>query len=776
LKDASELWLATDEDREGESIAWHLTEVLKAKVPIRRMVFHEITAEAISEALQRPRDLDMRLVEAQEARRILDRLYGYEVSPVLWRKIQPKLSAGRVQSVAVRILVERERERMGFHRASYWDLEGTFRGADAPERFGADLLSVDGRRVASGKDFSSEGTPTSAGVLVLGEEAARELASELEDAEARVASVERKPYRRSPYAPFRTATLQQEAGRKLRFTAARTMRAAQRLYEGGFITYMRTDSTSLAETAIGQARRLVGELYGDEFLPSSPRSYSRQVRNAQEAHEAIRPAGERWPSPQDVARQVEGDEARLYELIWKRTLASQMADARGETVQLRVATTSPAGREAMFAAGGRVITFPGFLRVYVVDRDDPAVERDDQERRLPALEEGDRLTTESMDPREHQTKPPARYTEASLIKRLEEMGVGRPSTYASIISTIQDRGYVWKRGNALIPSFLAFAAVGLLEEHFPDLVDYAFTARMEDDQDEIARGEVSSRPWLTRFYFGNGRVGLRQMVTERLEEIDAREVNSIPIGADDQGREIVVRVGRYGPYLQRGDDTAPMRDQLPPDELTVERASELLDAPSGDKILGTDPGTGFTVLARTGRYGPYVQLGDQEELDDAKPKTASLLPGMDPDELSLDVALRLLSLPRVVGNDPETGEEITAQNGRYGPYLRRGKETRSLESADHVFSVSLEDALQLFSQPKRRRGSQTATLRELGESPETGKSIELREGRYGPYVTDGDVNASLRKDDDPAAITLERALELLASRRKRMQQKKKKGR
>lgn len=765
LKDASELYLATDEDREGESIAWHLAELLQPKVPVRRMVFHEITGAAIRRALESPRELDRRLVDAQEARRILDRLYGYEVSPVLWKKIAPKLSAGRVQSVAVRMVVERERARIRFRSASYWDLEGTFTTRrDQPGTFTATLVALDGIALAGSGDFTESGEPVRPSLLVLDEDGARQLATELADAEATVRTLERKPYRRSPYAPFRTSTLQQEAGRKLRFTAARTMSVAQRLYENGYITYMRTDSTALAESAVAAARRLIEERYGADYLPGRPRTYRSRVKSAQEAHEAIRPAGERFRSPEELAGELEPDEARLYDLIWKRTVASQMTDAVGESVQVRLAATTGA-RDAEFAASGKIITFPGFLRVYVEGRDDPDADRDDQERRLPQMAEGDPLDLEAVEPKGHQTKPPARFTEASLVRRLEELGVGRPSTYATIISTIQDRGYVWKKGTALVPSFTAFATVTLLESHFPDLVDYAFTARMEDDLDKIATGREHTVPWLARFYFGEGQPGLKEMVSARLEEIDAREVNSIPVGRDDQDREIVVRVGRYGPYLQRDGATAPVPERLPPDELTVEEAARLLEESGGEKILGSDPASGLTVLARQGRFGPYVQLGETED-GGPKRRTASLFKSMSLDDITLDGALRLLGLPRLVGIDPASGTEITAQNGRYGPYLKMGKETRSLDSEELIFDITLEEAVELFAQPKRRRGGgRAAPLRELGEDPATGKPVVLRSGRWGPYVTDGEVNASLRKNDDPDTITPERAAELLAEKR-----------
>jgi len=764
LEDASEVYLATDEDREGESIAWHLLEVLKPKVPVRRMVFHEITPEAISRALEQPRDIDDRLVDAQEARRILDRLYGYEVSPVLWKKVQPKLSAGRVQSVAVRVVVVRERERMAFRSASFWDLEGLFRTAGG-DSFTATMVMLDGRRLATGKDFSEVGMLTG-DTLLLDEDAAVALAERLTAAAMQVRSVTRKPYRRSPYPPFRTSTLQQEAGHKLRFGTSRTMRAAQRLYENGYITYMRTDSTDLSETAVAAARRQIAEMYGKDYVPSQPRMYKSTVKNAQEAHEAIRPTGEAFRTPEQVAAEIDGDEAAVYELIWKRTIASQMTDAVGESMQVRVGGTSSVGEDAEFATSGKVIEFPGFLRAYVEGSDDPDADLDDQERRLPPLLEKDPLGLERIEAKGHDTKPPVRFTEASLVRQLEELGVGRPSTYASIITTIQDRGYVWKKASALVPSFTAFAKVTLLERHFPNLVDYAFTARMESDLDMIARGEEASAPWLGRFYFGNGTPGLHSMVTDRLADIDAREINSISIGSDPEGEEIIARAGRFGPYLQRGEDKTPIPDQLAPDELTVEKALELLSAPSGDRELGPDPDTGLPVSVRTGRFGPYVQLGEQEET--GKPKRASLFKSMDPEKVTLEVALQLLSLPRVVGTDPTDDLEITVLNGRYGPYVKKGDETRSLESEEQLLTITLSKALELLSQPKRGRGRQTAApLRELGIDPVSGKPVVLKSGRYGPYVTDGEVNGSLRKGEDPDAITLQRAAELLQARRHR---------
>ncbi|HTZ08520.1 MAG TPA: type I DNA topoisomerase [Acidimicrobiales bacterium] len=788
LREASEVYLATDEDREGESIAWHLTEVLSPRVPVKRMVFHEITPSAIQRAVEEWRDLDRRLVDAQEARRILDRLYGYEVSPVLWKKVMPRLSAGRVQSVATRMIVERERARMRFRAATWWDLEGTFEpAADAGQRFGATLVAVGGTAVATGRDFDEAGALVRADAAVLGEADVTALARGLEGRPFTVRSVTEKPYRRSPAPPFMTSTLQQEASRKLRFGAQRTMQVAQRLYEQGWITYMRTDSTTLSDEALAAARSQAAALYGPEFVPGNPRRYERKVKNAQEAHEAIRPAGEVFRTPDQAGGTLNGDMLRLYDLIWKRTVASQMADATGTSAQVRLVGTPAGGTaadEAEFAASGTVIGFPGFLRAYVEGSDDPDAELAEREVQLPPLAEGDALAARQLEPRSHTTQPPARYTEASLVKALEELGVGRPSTYASILGTIQDRGYVWKKGTALVPSFTAFAVVGLLERYFASLVDYGFTAAMEDDLDEIAQGEQEALPWLTRFYFGDedpgrgaagpagsaqgnghGGRGLKVEVAAHLGEIDAREVNSIPIGTDAAGDPIVVRVGRYGPYLQRGEERASIPDDLPPDELTPERAEELLAAPSGDRTLGTDPESGLEVLVRSGRFGPYIQLGPAVEGGE-RPRTASLFKSMQVDTVTLEQALELLRLPRPVGKDPDSGEEIQALNGRFGPYLKKGSDTRSLESEEQLLTVSLDQALALFAQPKTRRGRAAATpLRELGPDPETGGAVTVRSGRFGPYVTDGTTNASLRKGDEPETITMERAAELLADRR-----------
>jgi DNA topoisomerase-1 len=766
LKDASELYLATDEDREGESIAWHLREVLSPpdSMPVKRMVFHEITRPAIERAVEECRDIDQHLVDAQEVRRILDRLYGYEVSPVLWKKVMPKLSAGRVQSVACRILVERERARMRFTAAGYWDLEGTFERDG--QAFAATLVALDGRRLATGKDFDASGA-LAREVVLLDEPAARALAARLDGRPYDVRSVEEKPFRRSPSAPFMTSTLQQEAGRKLRFSSQRTMQVAQRLYENGYITYMRTDSTTLSETALTAARDQARELYGAAYVPDKPRQYVKKVKNAQEAHEAIRPAGDTFRTPEQVSRELSGDELRLYDLVWKRTVASQMADATGSSVQVRLGARTDA-EDAEFAASGKVITFPGFMRAYVEGADDPDAELEDREVRLPALAAGEAVDCAGLEAKGHTTQPPARYTEASLVKALEELGVGRPSTYASIIGTIQDRGYVWKKGTALVPSFTAFAVVGLLEQHFGRLVDYRFTASMEDDLDEIATGSEDPVAWLRHFYEGGDEPGLRRLVSEHLGDIDAREVNSIPIGKDADGVEVVVRVGRYGPYLQRGEDRASVPEDLAPDELTVDKAEELLSAPSGDRTLGVDPASGFEVVAKAGRYGPYVTTVPPEGSGEA-PRTASLFKTMSLDTIDLDTALRLLTLPRVLGADPADGEEIVANNGRYGPYVKKGSDFRNIDSEDQLFTVTLDEALAIFAQPKQRRGQRAAAppLKELGNDPVSGKPMVVKEGRFGPYVTDGETNASLRKDDAIDTLTDERAAELLADRRAR---------
>ncbi len=860
LKDASELILATDEDREGEAIAWHLLEVLKPKVPVKRMVFHEITKEAIQGALNNTRDLDVRLVDAQETRRILDRLYGYEVSPVLWRKVRQGLSAGRVQSVATRMIVERERDRMAFRSASYWDVVAQFAPlaaasaqAGARESFRARLTALDGARVATGRDFGDDGLLKTAGAVHLAEPAAVTIAHAVAEAAERatVSDVQERPYTRRPAAPFTTSTLQQEAGRKLRMSSRNTMRVAQRLYENGFITYMRTDSTSLSATAVAAARSQARDMYGAEYVPDQPRRYDKKVKNAQEAHEAIRPAGDRFRTPAQVAGQLRGEEFALYELIWRRTVASQMADARGSTATLRV--LAPIGgaagyRSAEFSASGTVITFPGFLAAYQEGWDDdesapvgkgaatsgaaapggsggsagsagssamagsgPSGGREEN-RRLPKLAVGVPLDTQEANPDGHETSPPARYTEASLVKAMEELGIGRPSTYAATVATIQDRGYVQTRGQALVPTWLAFAVTRLLEEHFPKLVDYEFTARMEEDLDEIASGEQRRVEWLRRFYFGDQAAstqGLRDLVAD-LGDIDAREVSTIQLGEG-----MVVRVGRYGPYVEElpsngaggpatggpatgeaggpaihgsaepGDPTptslqprrASVPDDIAPDEMTPARARELLEHAAEDgRVLGVDPATGREIIAKAGRFGPYVTevLPEADGAGETKPKrgakavkprTASLFKDMELGTVTLDDALALLSLPRVVGVNPE-GVEITAQNGRYGPYLKCGTDSRSLESERQLLTITLEDALALYAQPKQRgRAAAKPPLAQFGDDPVSGRPVVVKDGRFGPYVTDGQTNATLRRDDDPETLTQDRAFELLAEKR-----------
>ncbi len=775
VKDADELYLATDEDREGEAIAWHLVQTLDPKVPVRRMVFHEITPGAIAAAVASPREIDEHLVDAQETRRILDRLYGYEVSPVLWKKVLPKLSAGRVQSVATRIVVERERARMAFHTAEYWDVDGIFTPVEPkpgdPDAFSATLVALDDIRIATGRDFDSATGRAGGDVLHLDEAGARGLAARLEGRPFEVKRVDEKPYRRRPYPPFMTSTLQQEAGRKLRWSSAVVMRVAQRLYENGHITYMRTDSTNLSQTALAAARSQARELYGDAYVPAEARTYTRKVKNAQEAHEAIRPAGDTFRTPGAVANQLSSDEFRLYELIWQRTLASQMADAVGTTVTVRITGESVADERAEFSTSGRTITFAGFLRAYVEDIDSDTAsgaEKDDAEKRLPQLVARDALSARAFEPNGHSTSPPARYTEPSLVKALEELGVGRPSTYASIMQTIQDRGYVWKKGPALVPSWTAFAVIGLLESYFARLVDYGFTASVENDLDDIASGERSRIEWLRRFYFGaegetdahriSGQGGLKRLIADRLEQIDARGVNSIPLA--DTG--VIVRVGRYGPYLQRGESTeasdrASIPDDLAPDELTPEKVEELLSAPSGDRELGTTE-DGRDVTAKSGRYGPYVTDGA---------KSASLFKSMSLDTIALAEAARLLTLPRTLGS--LDGQDITAQNGRYGPYVKKGTDSRSLATEEQLFTVTLDEATALFAQPKLR-GRQSAAappLREVGADPVSGKAMVIKDGRFGPYVTDGETNASLRRGDAVEEITIDRAAELLADRRAR---------
>ena len=856
LKEADELYLATDDDREGEAIAWHLQQVLKPKVPVRRMVFTEITREAVTRALDNTRDLDIHLVDAQETRRILDRLVGYEVSPVLWRKVRAGLSAGRVQSVATRLVVERERERMAFRPASYWGVEATFSTVLSPvdltarqdASFTARLVTLDGRRVATGRDFNDAGelrpAAVKASAVHLHQVGATAVAEAISRGEPRVAGVEDKPYRRRPAAPFTTSTLQQEASRKLRMNPRETMRVAQGLYENGFITYMRTDSTVLSGQAVAAARSQVAELYGTEYVPERPRVYASKAKGAQEAHEAIRPAGDHFRTPAQVSGELTGAQFRLYELIWKRTVASQMADAVGSTatVTVEVPLTPAAGESrdsgptfstAGLTASGTVITFRGFLAAYEEGRDaeryqddSGAGAKDAKDVRLPAMITGQELAALTAEASGHETTPPPRYTEASLVKALEEREIGRPSTYAATMSTISDRGYVDHRGQALVPTWLAFAVTRLLEENFTELVDYDFTASMERDLDRIAAGEEDRVAWLRRFYNGQGAPdavaqeiaqaaasgeldaaaasaaelraqGLKGLV-DNLGEIDARAVNSIEIGEG-----ITLRVGRYGPYLEDGEGKrANVPADVAPDELTVDKARELFARAADDgRELGVDPVSGHVIIAKDGRYGPYVTevLPEPEETTEAvqaaaagmdgeavkatakpakakkttkktagpKPRTASLLRSMDLSTVTLEQALDLLSLPRVVGQDPESGSDITAQNGRYGPYLKKDTDSRSLETEEQIFTVTLEQALELFAQPKRRRGQSAARgpLRELGEDPATGKPVVIKDGRFGPYFTDGEINVTLRRGDDPATVTPERAFELLAEKR-----------
>ncbi|MDN5719367.1 type I DNA topoisomerase [Corynebacterium sp.] len=855
LKQVDEVYLATDPDREGEAIAWHLLQVLKPKVPVRRMVFHEITESAIKEAAENTRDLDLDLVDAQETRRVLDRLYGYEVSPVLWRKVMPRLSAGRVQSVATRVIVERERERMAFVSAEYWDLTATLEtGASAgdtanPTSFDASLVAVDGARVAQGRDFGDDGKlktgKAQANVTVIDRQGAEQLAENLTGAAMSVSKVEEKPYTRRPYPPFMTSTLQQEAGRKLHYTSERTMRIAQRLYENGHITYMRTDSTTLSKSGIDAARQQARELYGPSFVADAPRQYNRKVKNSQEAHEAIRPAGETFATPGNLSGQLDAEEFKLYELIWQRTVASQMADARGTSMKVTVSGTATSGEKTDFQANGRTITFPGFLKAYVETSQtaDGRNVADNAEKALPVLTEGDGLDTRTVTADGHSTNPPARFTEASLVKTMEELGIGRPSTYASIINTIKARGYVVSRGSALVPSWVAFAVVGLMEQNFGSLVDYEFTSSMEDELDRIARGEENRSQWLRGFYFGDEKAsdntadtvarlgGLKHLVGDNLEQIDARKVNSLHLFDDADGIPVIVRVGRYGPYLERtkpvpagspeGTEPEVQRANLPesmtPDELTREVAEKLFATPQGGREVGVNPANGRMIMAREGRYGPYVteQVKDDEEArvsaeaektveaerdqEDAeraaegkkplsretktaankkdkrikeilqetlKPKTASLFESMDPASVTLEEALKLMSLPREVGVDPSDGEMITAQNGRYGAYLKKGSDSRSLQNEEQIFTVTLDEARRIYAEPKRRgRAAAKPPLKELGDNDVSGKPMTVKDGRFGPYVTDGTTNASLRRGDSPETMTDARGNELLSERR-----------
>ncbi|MGB2757484.1 MAG: type I DNA topoisomerase [Acidimicrobiia bacterium] len=763
LKGVDELLLATDEDREGEAISAHLVRVLNPKVPVKRMVFHEITKAAILDAIDHSRTIDEKMVAAQEGRRVLDRLVGYEVSPVVWRKVGNARSAGRVQSVAARLIVERERARMAFRRAGYSDILATFRAAAGS--FTARLATVDGTKVADAREFdpATGALATTSNARLLSTEEATALAAQLVDRTFHITNVESKQFAERPAAPFTTSTLQQEAGRKLRFGSAKTMAVAQRLYERGFITYMRTDSTNLSAQALTAARASIAERFGSEYLPDAPRAYSKKAKGAQEAHEAIRPAGERIRSPEEVSAQLDADERKLYELVWIRTIASQMVDARARRVSVTIAGSTVAGTEVTFRASGKTYEFLGFRRAYVEDRDEVESE-DERESRLPALAEGEHVAGESFAVEDHETRPPARFTEASLVKELEERGIGRPSTYSSIIQTLLSREYVTKRGQALVPSWTAFALVRLLEDYFGHLVDYGFTARMEEELDVIAAGDADVTQWLHEFYFGGGQPGLKALVaTERLGDIDARAINSIAIGPDEDGVLIELRVGRYGPYFQRGDDRAPVPNDLAPDEVNTEVALEALArGVDGGRNLGTDPKTGLEVVAKDGRFGPYVQLGEMDGKN--KPKTASLFSTMKLEDITFEEALELLSIPRLVGLDAE-GVAIETYNGRYGPYLKRGTDTRSLDTEGEIFSLTMEQALTKLAEPKKGRGRQSKPpLAELGPHPASGAPIRILEGRFGPYVTDGTTNASVPRGEDPAEVTIDVALSLIAAR------------
>ena len=772
MKDADELILATDEDREGEAIAWHLIEVLRPKIPVRRMVFHEITKDAIQKAAKETRDLDYRLVDAQETRRVLDRLYGYRLSPVLWKKVMPRISAGRVQSVATRLIVERERERMAFISSAWWDL-----AAQCEPGFSARLLSLDGKRVAATNDFDANGgikDKAAANILLLDEAGARELVQSLNGQILVVKSMEESPRTERPKPPFTTSTMQQDAGSRLGWGAQLTMRIAQRLYENGYITYMRTDSVTLSSSSISAARSSAQALYGKEFVPATPRVYEGKTKNAQEAHEAIRPAGETFRTPGELAPELSRDEFALYDLIWKRTIASQMSDAKKQQMRVDFDVKTKSGSDAIFRANGSVITFAGFLAAYE-DIVEEKAEVDESDRRLPAMSVGEKIKVNEYSCEGHETKPPARYTEPTLVKKLEELGIGRPSTFASIMQTIQDRGYVAKRGRALVPTFLAFSVTGLLEQHFTKLIDYEFTASMEEDLDRIANGEEERVAWLTQFFYGSeNNPGLADLSAD-LGAIDAQAINTMKMGED-----IEIRVGRFGAYLQQGqgDDRkfANIPEEMAPDELTLPKAIELLAKPSGERKLGTDPETGLEVIAKSGRFGAYITEVFPEEIveegakkkrkkkDAPKPKTASLLSTMSLDTVDLSDALRLLSLPRTLGTYQD--EIITVQNGRYGPYMKHGTDSRTLTSEDQLFSIGLDEAIEIYKQPKvRRRGVAKPPLKELGQDPQTQREVIVKDGRFGVYVTDGETNATLRRGDAVELLTLERALELLAGRR-----------
>ena len=781
LKNADALYLATDEDREGEAIAWHLLQVLKPPkdMPVYRMVFHEITAPAIREAFANPRELDQLLVDAQETRRLLDRLAGYDLSQVLWKKVNRGLSAGRVQSVATRLVVEREREIMAFVSSDWWDIKGVFAASSEPIPFGAKLLELDGVRIATGNDFDDDGDLKRDDRVILNEETVTSLAAELQSSSFSVRSVESKPYRKRPFAPFTTSTLQQVAGRRLKVSAKQVMSMAQGLYQQGYITYMRTDSTNLSAAAVAAAKAEITERYGASAIEQNPRTWGKKAANAQEAHEAIRPAGDRFRRPEEVRNEVAPGEFRLYEIIWQRTVASQMIDAIGETVTVRLGSVTASGRDAEFSAAGTAITERGWMQVEEWRTDDTDSEsEDDTERRLPQLKVGDGLDATEIAPEGHATKPPARFTEASLVGKMEELGVGRPSTYASIMETIQGRGYVWKKGSALVPSWNAFAVTTLLEQHFAELVDYDFTANLEGVLDRISNGDANSVDTLAEFYFGpmvDGvrKDGLRDLVTERLPEIDAAAINTFLLGDDHNGMPVIAKPGKFGPYVQRGDDTASVPENLPPADLTVAVALELLAMPKGGKPIGEDPETGLTVFVMSGRFGPYVQLGEIEEAPDEKPRRASLFKSMDPYEVTLETALELLSFPKVLGSDPETGKSIRAQNGKFGPYLTKGDEgeaekpeTRSLDSEEQMLGVTFEDALALFAVPRQYgKRAPKPPLADLGIDPASGRQMLIKDGKFGPYVTDGETNASLRVGDVPETLSPERGAELLQDRR-----------
>ena len=769
LKKADRVYLATDEDREGESISWHLMEVLKPRLPVHRLVFHEITKSAIQHALESPREINQNLVSAQETRRIVDRLFGYEVSPLLWKKMLPKLSAGRVQSVAIRLLVERERARISFKKAAYWGLKATFAktGGEAAE-FEAELTHLKDKRVAVGKDFDANTGQLKAvdDVMLLDGAQTQAVREQVLREKAVVHSVEEKPYSTAPQPPFVTSTLQQEGNRKLRFSARRTMSVAQQLYENGFITYMRTDSTTLSEEALKGARDLILSDYGPEYLPKEPRQYTAKVRNAQEAHEAIRPAGESF-TPPAVVEQALGPEAfRLYEMIWKRAVASQMENARGTNITVRV----DAG-DARFRASGKTIEFPGFLRVYAEDTltRDAGAEPAYEERLLPKMTAGEELRTNAVEALERSTQPPARFTEGSLIRELERLGIGRPSTWATIVDLVLSRSYAFKKGTALVPTFVAMGVVGLLEKFFSNLVNYAFTARLEDDLDAISRGEAERLSYLKEFYFGNGHPGLKALVEKGENVIDPREVCGLPLGGTEDGEAIEVRIGRYGPFLTNGSQRASLPDMMAPDELTVEAARQLIaTAAQGPESLGADPETGQPVYLKTGRYGPYVQLGDAS--DDGKPKMASLLPNTDPKDVDLALALKLLSLPRTIGPHPDDQEPVIAANGRFGPYVKSGKEIRSIPADQFSpLDITLEQAVELLKQPKgKRQAAQPKMLKELGKHPISERTLTILSGRYGPYVTDGEINASLQRGMNPETLSIDAAVNLLEARAARI--------